>query len=116
MLRDKSMLRTPSTRPRVEGTFPLVPWSRRELTQMRSEWVYVIRDRAGEVVYVGVTKNLRSRIKVHSRLTDDRGYGSWSAEAWPTRAEAEAEEVRLTRRHRPKHNIFVGPTHLGERL
>lgn len=100
---------------RLSGVFPRRP-GRGPLTALRGHYVYVIRGADSEVLYVGITHYLKGRMDVHQRVADERGYARWTATLVADRAEAEALEVTLTKQHRPRYNVFVGPSHLRVRL
>ena len=74
--------------------------------------VYVFRDHAGEPLYVGTSKNIRSRVKSYftrgeqRRAIRDMLVIAESVDAYPTPTELEANvlELRLIDRHRPRYN------------
>ena len=79
----------------------------------RGSGVYLFRDEAGEVLYVGKAKSLRSRVRSYFQRGDTR-FGSAQlaeriadVEVIVTRTEAEALhlEQNLVKRHRPPFNI-----------
>jgi excinuclease ABC subunit C len=79
----------------------------------RSSGVYLFRDEAGDVLYVGKAKSLRSRVRSYFQRSDTR-YGAAQlaeriddVEVIVTRTEAEALhlEQNLVKRHRPPFNI-----------
>lgn len=68
--------------------------------------VYTARSPQGEVLYVGVTRNLRTRMSNHKRS------GKWwtpdvvlEVEHFDKRAPAEAREKELIEQLRPPHNL-----------
>jgi excinuclease ABC subunit C len=79
----------------------------------RSSGVYLFRDEAGEVLYVGKAKSLRSRVRSYFQRGDGRMGTAQLAERIDdvevivTRTEAEALhlEQNLVKRHRPPFNI-----------
>jgi excinuclease ABC subunit C len=79
----------------------------------RSSGVYLFRDAAGEVLYVGKAKSLRSRVRSYFQRGDTRVGAARLAERAAdvevivTRTEAEALhlEQNLVKRHRPPFNI-----------
>jgi excinuclease ABC subunit C len=79
----------------------------------RSSGVYLFRDEAGEVLYVGKAKSLRSRVRSYFQRGDTRVGTAQLAERIDdvevivTRTEAEALhlEQNLVKRHRPPFNI-----------
>jgi len=79
----------------------------------RGPGVYLFRDRAGEVLYVGKAKSLRSRVRSYFTRGDGRvGTAQLTerihdVEVIVTRTEAEALhlEQNLVKRHRPPFNI-----------
>ena len=79
----------------------------------RSSGVYLFRDEAGEVLYVGKAKSLRSRVRSYFQRGDSRVGAARLAERAAdvevivTRTEAEALhlEQNLVKRHRPPFNI-----------
>ncbi len=79
----------------------------------RGSGVYLFRDEAGDVLYVGKAKSLRSRVRSYFERGDTR-FGSAQlagriadVEVIVTRTEAEALhlEQNLVKRHRPPFNI-----------
>ena len=79
----------------------------------RGPGVYLFRDEAGEVLYVGKAKSLRSRVRSYFQRGDGR-FGAArlvervdDVEVIVTRTEAEALhlEQNLVKRHRPPFNI-----------
>jgi excinuclease ABC subunit C len=79
----------------------------------RGPGVYLFRDKAGEVLYVGKAKSLRSRVRSYFQRGDGR-FGAArlverveDVEVIVTRTEAEALhlEQNLVKRHRPPFNI-----------
>jgi excinuclease ABC subunit C len=82
-------------------------------TLPRSSGVYIFRDEAGEVLYVGKAKSLRSRVRSYFQRGDTRvGTAQLTeriedVEVIVTRTEAEALhlEQNLVKRHRPPFNI-----------
>jgi excinuclease ABC subunit C len=85
----------------------------RLLALPRSPGVYIFRDGAGEVLYVGKAKSLRSRVRSYFQRGDTRVGTAQLAERIEdvevivTRTEAEALhlEQNLVKRHRPPFNI-----------
>ena len=82
-------------------------------TLPRGSGVYLFRDEAGEVLYVGKAKSLRSRVRSYFQRGDTR-FGSAQlaeriadVEVIVTQTEAEALhlEQNLVKRHRPPFNI-----------
>jgi excinuclease ABC subunit C len=79
----------------------------------RSSGVYLFRDAAGEVLYVGKAKSLRSRVRSYFQRGDTRVGAARlvervdDVEVIVTRTEAEALhlEQNLVKRHRPPFNI-----------
>ena len=91
-------------RENLEGTLKALP---------RGPGVYLFRDEAGEVLYVGKAKSLRSRVRSYFQRGDSR-FGAarlvermHDVEVIVTRTEAEALhlEQNLVKRHRPPFNI-----------
>ena len=82
-------------------------------TLPRSSGVYLFRDEAGDVIYVGKAKSLRSRVRSYFQRGDTRVGAARLAERVTdvevivTRTEAEALhlEQNLVKRHRPPFNI-----------
>ncbi len=82
-------------------------------TLPRSSGVYIFRDEAGDVLYVGKAKSLRSRVRSYFQRGDTRWARRSSTERVDdvevivTRTEAEALhlEQNLVKRHRPPFNI-----------
>src|SRR6187455_2512287 len=82
-------------------------------TLPRSSGVYIFRDEAGDVLYVGKAKSLRSRVRSYFQRGDTRmGTAQLTervddVEVIVTRTEAEALhlEQNLVKRHRPPFNI-----------
>ena len=82
-------------------------------TLPRSSGVYLFRDAAGEVLYVGKAKSLRPRVRSYFQRGDTRFGAARLAERVDdvevivTRTEAEALhlEQNLVKRHRPPFNI-----------
>ena len=82
-------------------------------TLPRGSGVYLFRDEAGEVLYVGKAKSLRSRVRSYFQRGDARFGAAQLAERIDdvdvivTRTEAEALhlEQNLVKRHRPPFNI-----------
>ena len=82
-------------------------------TLPRGSGVYLFRDEAGEVLYVGKAKSLRSRVRSYFQAGDTRmGTAQLveriaDVEVIVTRTEAEALhlEQNLVKRHRPPFNI-----------
>jgi excinuclease ABC subunit C len=82
-------------------------------TLPRGSGVYLFRDDAGEVLYVGKAKSLRSRVRSYFQRGDTRFGAAQLAERVSdvevivTRTEAEALhlEQNLVKRHRPPFNI-----------
>jgi excinuclease ABC subunit C len=91
-------------RENLEGKLGMLP---------RSSGVYIFRDEAGEVLYVGKAKSLRSRVRSYFQRGDTRvGTAQLTeriedVEVIVTRTEAEALhlEQNLVKRHRPPFNI-----------
>jgi excinuclease ABC subunit C len=91
-------------RENLEGTLQALP---------RGPGVYLFRDEAGEVLYVGKAKSLRSRVRSYFQRGDGRMGTAQLAERIDdvevivTRTEAEALhlEQNLVKRHRPPFNI-----------
>ena len=91
-------------RENLEGTLRALP---------RGPGVYLFRDVAGEVLYVGKAKSLRSRVRSYFQRGDTRMGSAQLAERIEdvevivTRTEAEALhlEQNLVKRHRPPFNI-----------
>jgi predicted GIY-YIG superfamily endonuclease len=72
--------------------------------------VYVARAITEEILYVGITDNLFSRMAQHqrqSRWWDSMDSLSW--EEWPDRDAALQQEERLIKRHRPPFNTTHNP-------
>lgn len=75
-----------------------------------SEWthaLYRLYARTGELIYVGATYCFQERMEQHARSS------SWWAEVddafvvfFPGRAALLAEEARVIRRSRPRHNVY----------
>jgi DNA polymerase-3 subunit epsilon len=77
----------------------------------RRPGVYLFRDRAGEVFYVGKAANLRTRVRSYFYGDDRRRADQMLREldaidhrVCPTELEAEVAELRLIRAHNPRHN------------
>jgi excinuclease ABC subunit C len=68
--------------------------------------VYRIYGHNGEVLYVGITDNLRNRLRQHHSKPWGRYASHVEWDLWADRADAEREEFRLIRLHRPPHNII----------
>src|SRR3970282_707047 len=91
-------------RENLEGKLPALP---------RGPGVYLFHDEAGEVLYVGKAKSLRSRVRSYFQRGDGRiGTAQLveriaDVEVIVTRTEAEALhlEQNLVKRHRPPFNI-----------
>jgi excinuclease ABC subunit C len=91
-------------RENLEGTLQSLP---------RGPGVYLFRDEAGDVLYVGKAKSLRSRVRSYFQSGDARMGAAQLAERIEdvevivTRTEAEALhlEQNLVKRHRPPFNI-----------
>ena len=91
-------------RENLEGTLQALP---------RGPGVYLFRDEAGEVLYVGKAKSLRSRVRSYFQRGDARMGAAQlteridDVEVIVTRTEAEALhlEQNLVKRHRPPFNI-----------
>jgi excinuclease ABC subunit C len=91
-------------RENLEGTLRTLP---------RGPGVYLFRDEAGDVLYVGKAKSLRSRVRSYFQRGDSRMGAAQLAErihdveVIVTRTEAEALhlEQNLVKRHRPPFNI-----------
>ncbi len=70
--------------------------------------VYRIRNRAGDVVYIGSAKRGRVKERVEEHLSDgsDRvpGAASVSIEQKKSIAEAQEAEARAIKRSKPRHN------------
>lgn len=84
-----------------------------------TNYVYRAYDRADSLLYVGVTNDLDRRLDAHSKQS-----GWWifkariESDAYPTRAEAEAEEKRLIQEAHPRWNRahrVAGPAGIVER-
>ena len=75
--------------------------------------VYIFRDRAGEVLYVGKAVNLRARVKQYLQGHDERFMVRYlvaaarSIEALPVHTEKEALilENQLIKQHQPRYKI-----------
>ena len=90
---------------------------RRILDQLpREPGVYLMREQAGEVIYVGKAKNLFSRVRSYfTRGRDDRAFVPLLAqvvtdvETMVTRNEKEALllENTLIKKYRPRHNVML---------
>jgi len=83
----------------------------------RRPGVYLFRDRAGEVFYVGKAANLRTRVRSYFYGDDRRRADQMLRElaaidhrVCATELEAEVAELRLIRAHRPRHNRRSRPT------
>jgi len=91
-------------RENIEGTLQALP---------RGPGVYLFRDDAGDVLYVGKAKSLRSRVRSYFQRGDARMGAAQlverveDVEVIVTRTEAEALhlEQNLVKRHRPPFNI-----------
>ena len=94
------------------------PALRRKLDELPAEpGVYLMRDRAGAVVYVGKASSLRSRVRsyFHAGSGDDRHFVPLldellgDIEVVVTRSEKEAVllENELIKRHRPRFNVLL---------
>ncbi|MBN2114663.1 MAG: DEDD exonuclease domain-containing protein [Acidimicrobiia bacterium] len=77
----------------------------------RRPGVYLFRDRAGEVFYVGKATNLRTRVRAYFYGDDRRRADQMLREldavdhrVCATDLEAEVAELRLIRAHNPRHN------------
>ena len=77
----------------------------------RRPGVYLFRDRAGEIFYVGKAANLRTRVRSYFYGDDRRRADQMLRElhsidhrVCPTELEAEVAELRLIRAHNPRHN------------
>ncbi|MFH1330574.1 MAG: DEDD exonuclease domain-containing protein [Actinomycetota bacterium] len=77
----------------------------------RRPGVYLFRDRAGEVFYVGKAANLRTRVRAYFYGDDRRRADQMLRElatidhrVCPTELEAEVAELRLILAHNPRHN------------
>jgi DNA polymerase III subunit epsilon len=77
----------------------------------RRPGVYLFRDRAGEVFYVGKAANLRTRVRSYFYGDDRRRADQMLREldaidhrVCATELEAEVAELRLIRAHNPRHN------------
>ena len=77
----------------------------------RRPGVYLFRDRAGEIFYVGKAANLRTRVRSYFYGDDRRRADQMLREltaidhrVCPTELEAEVTELRLIRAHNPRHN------------
>lgn len=68
--------------------------------------VYVLFDAANEPVYVGSTKNFRSRLREHHR--DGKTFARWQAHPCRDREHAYRLEDRLLREHLPQLNRKAG--------
>ncbi len=74
--------------------------------------VYVFRDHAGEPLYIGTSKNIRSRVKTYFTSGEQRRAiremleiaESVDGHPMPTEIEANVMELRLLDRHRPRYN------------
>ncbi|MBN2177666.1 MAG: DEDD exonuclease domain-containing protein [Demequinaceae bacterium] len=74
--------------------------------------VYVFRGNGGEPLYIGTSKNIRSRVKTYftsgeqRRAIRDMLVIAESVDGYPTPTEIEANvlEIRLIDRHRPRYN------------
>lgn len=79
-----------------------------------THWVYRLYD-GDELIYVGRTVNLAQRIGVFQRRTGIITGGRY----YPFKklADAQAEELRLIRKYRPRFNVRVAssPTRLGQK-
>ncbi len=94
------------------------PALRRTLAELPAEpGCYLMKDRAGEVVYVGKAKSLRSRVRSYfgAARADDRAFVGQleellgTIEVIVTRSEKEAVllENQLIKRHRPRFNVVL---------
>lgn len=93
--------------PDLESTLDRLP---------RRPGVYLFRDEAGEVLYVGKAKTLRSRVRsyfrgdsAHSIKTRELVRRVWDIETLVVGSEAEALilEANLIKEHRPRFNIHL---------
>ena len=79
--------------------------------------VYRLFNRAGELLYVGVTKNVGNRLLGHARCQPWwPDVDSVSTQCFATRAQAEAEEGRAIALEDPLHNLELpssGRDHVG---
>lgn len=78
--------------------------------------LYLMRDAAGEPIYVGISDNLPLRLRVH------RSQSPWfhevaEIESYPcdSRADAEELEVCAAAAYRPRHNVNLVPGRRRER-
>ena len=103
-MKDARGYASPRMRENLEGKLRTLP---------RGSGVYLFRDEAGEVLYVGKAKSLRSRVRSYFQRGDTR-FGSAQlaeriadVEVIVTQTEAEALhlEQNLVKRHRPPFNI-----------
>ena len=94
------------------------PALRHTLAELPAEpGCYLMKDRAGEVVYVGKAKSLRSRVRSYfgAARADDRAFVGQleellgTIEVIVTRSEKEAVllENQLIKRHRPRFNVVL---------
>ena len=75
---------------------------------MPGAYVYLILDTVGEVVYIGVTRQLRDRLKRHTITSRNLGRDYDRFVAWPYAhrlKDARRDEARLIARHRPRYNV-----------
>jgi DNA polymerase-3 subunit epsilon len=77
----------------------------------RRPGVYLFKDRAGRVIYVGKAKDLRSRVRSYFYGDERRSVATMLRElaeidhrVCATELEAEVAELRLIQAHRPRHN------------
>ncbi len=80
-------------------------------TLPRAPGVYLFRDRAGRVLYVGKAANLRQRVRSYFSSDDRRKVGNLLREAHrldhevcANQLEAAVREVRLIHEHQPRYN------------
>jgi len=71
--------------------------------------LYRLRDAAGELIYVGITNDIRARFYAHAR---EKWWwnqvASCEIEFWPTRLSLENEEVRVIQTEKPRYNRRPG--------
>ncbi|WP_018170036.1 excinuclease ABC subunit UvrC [Thioalkalivibrio sp. ALMg9] len=85
-------------------------------TLTQSPGVYQMLDAAGNVLYVGKARNLKSRVPSYFRGSDDRGprirsmvrqIADIRVAVTHTEAEALLLEANLIKRHRPRYNVLL---------
>jgi predicted GIY-YIG superfamily endonuclease len=86
------------------GNLPIAPYS--PLSFTTKHYVYFLLSKECELLYIGVTSNVRQRLMNHYRNSkkNNLGFYFYELERFDDRKSAETFEAQLIIKHRPKLN------------